>query len=290
VHRLLNYNTRLTLLVLLNYVASGHVDIEGLLRAMKTGHTPRSLLTWHKVLGAMMLGTRSVYESHHSWLWNIWNDERGDRTGVLIQARLLRLLHLQKGEVAERLLTNALTSLFGYSHERVRETLARLKGIGLLDEDLHEQTGSCFCISEAGKAYLQIMTREFEYLQHIAVDVPVDERYLVKCTTRDEPASVRFDRVLNLARWLRELEVAELAQVIQAGQLGKYERYYQDDTISASLASTLSAALKVLPKSSGQGWDELRAGTDAFVQSASYAALLAEARSRPPSGELTAAH
>lgn len=274
VYQMLNYHTRLALIVTAHYVATGHIDLAALLKGLSRGESPGNILSWRKALGAILLGVRSIYESDKSWPWNIWNDGMGDRVGVMIQARTLRLVHGQRGGLTRNVIIHTLASIFGYETERIESTLEALLVRGLLDEcaDWH------YCVSDAGLAYLRHMLREFEYLQHVAVDVPVDEPFLVKCTTRDEPADIRFTRVLKLAQWLRELEVSELAHVLEERALGTYSRFYQDDTISGAMASTLLEALKFLPRTAGpKAWEPLEAEARHFASTASYAHLLADA-------------
>lgn len=274
IHQLLNYNTRLTLLVITHYVASGHIDLPGLLRAMQRGDSPRSVLSWRKALGALMLGVRSMYDSRQSWLWNMWNDGCGDRVGSMIQPRLLRLVLGQLDGLHEQQIIHTLATLFDYPSERVSDTLTALQNRGLLDE----YADKLYRVSDAGVAYMRSMSREFEYLQHVAVDVYVEDAYLVKCTMRDEPAHVRFERVLKLSQWLRELEVSELANALNAGALKTYIKFYQDDTISEVLATTMMSALEFLPRSNPKLWGELDAEARSFARSASYPRILADAR------------
>lgn len=269
---LLNYNTRMVLIATAGYIASGHLEFEALLRSV-----PRGRVSARKAFGAMMLGTNSIYSSgsrNGSWLLNVFNDGTADRVGVLLRLRVLKLLVrakelrriFQAADVAQ-----ALCELFGLDEARVADCLFRFRALGLVQDD----GSSGLSVTPGGECYLRVLVRDFEYLQHVAIDVHVDAKFLVECVARDEPAFTRFRRVVLLGEWVRELEIRDLAVVKDHEASLEYRLWFEDDTICSTVASVLEGIAPHLPrgKVSEANWTELINRASELRRSGEIAAL-----------------
>lgn len=274
---LAGYNTRLVLLAAGGYVASGHHDFERWRRHGFADAEIRGSLTRRRVFKALLLGTQAVFQGRQSWAYNVFADGNADVVGTVGTLRILKQVKrlgasagLTPGAVAGNL-----EALFGYPPERVQRRVAELRVAGLLEERFPDHFGLTAC----GDAYLRIMPRDFEYLQHVLIDTWVNSRHLVECRERDEPAPQRFLRVLQFARWMRDVEVEECARVARARQEELYQRCYGEDTISGTLADALAKVLPDLPGSAtwSGGASNAKAEVERLRSTSTFAAIRRDA-------------
>jgi hypothetical protein len=238
--KLNNYSTRVCLLAIAQYVASGHLDWPGLFQASQRGRSLTNYLTWPKVLRAMFMGVRTVYRSDAGWLYNLFNDGEPDRTSVVIRPRFLKLLATERSGLSARSAASVLGRLFGYPEERVDRVLRDTLERGLIHEVAHDR----LCITEAGMTYLKSMVVEFEYLQHVVMDAWVDGDHLVRGGS-DETAEVRYERVLLFAAWVRAIEVEDYRHVARATMDELYDRYFGEETLSGAICASLLATDRI---------------------------------------------
>lgn len=254
-------------------MASGHLDWYALAQDLRR-RTNR--LSWRKVFRAMLLGTRSIYTTKDSWPCNLFDDGRDDSVSVLIRPRLLKIL--KEAPPSEGLplilIKDHMQRLFGYNSARVREVCMQLHSVGLLDDTENLR----FKLSEAGHLYLQTIITEFEYLQHVLVDTPVDSRYLVPCLSREEAAHVRFERVLRFTEYLRELEMEDLRHARTAGELDLWKDDLGQETFCEILFYTLKSVINYLPREETQRQrrDEILQSIEQLDGRVSFQALLDE--------------
>jgi hypothetical protein len=290
IHQLTNYNTRVSLLGLSQYVASGHHEWLELVKAVSEKRSPGSVLSWRKRFKALLLGTRALYSTQESWMINLFSDApRGeqkaqaalvpDARGALIQLRILTLL--DQGDyvsgVAADHVTKLLFRLFGYDVHRTALVWEHLSDCGLI----HEVAPSRQALTLGGQVYVRSLVQDFEYVQHVVIDAYVHKDHLVPCNDRNEPAARRFERVLAFTEWLWAVEVAELCAVVEGGATEEYELIYGEYTVSGTLAFMLQRVLPELPGAEQLAQRYGRRVQD-LAQRSSYQAMLAETERAAP--------
>lgn len=273
-HAQVGFNTRMSLLAIANYLASGH------LTARSAADVTR--LTANMAYKALLLGNRAYYITGRSWAYNMFADETIDAKGALITCRLLKQFLTHRERSVDSLVFT-MRLLFGYEEARVRSRQRALEALGLLEIVENNRRR----ITEPGRMYMQTTLKDFEYLQHVLVDTWVDKRYLVECTNaRDENGVTRLLRVVRFATWIRELELADYIAIMRNQLEDQYAEHYGDDTLSENLAATLSRVAGKIP-----GVDrahELKQELVTLTERSPLAALRAEAQSALKTG--SAAH
>src|SRR5262249_21708313 len=126
VHRLTHFNTRLTLLAIAGYVASGHHEWSLLLRSVATQRDYE--ISRNKAFKAVLLGARSVLQTSSSWVQNIFTDGTNDSIGATLTLRILMQFTAvphDRGLTVDEIAAT-LERLFGWSDERIRRRLDTL--------------------------------------------------------------------------------------------------------------------------------------------------------------------
>jgi hypothetical protein len=234
-HAQVGYNTRMSLLAIANYLASGH------LTARSAAEVSR--LTANMAYKALLLGNRAYYITGRSWAYNLFADETVDDKGTLITCRILKQFLTHRERSVESVVFT-MRQLFGYEEARVRSRQRALEALGLLETG----EGNRRRITEPGRIYMQTTLKDFEYLQHVLVDTWVDKRYLVECSSaRDENGVTRLSRVVKFAQWIRELELADYIAIMRNQLESQYSEHYGNDTLSENLATTLNRVAGKIP-------------------------------------------
>jgi hypothetical protein len=234
-HAQVGYNTRMSLLAIANYLASGH------LTARSAAEISR--LTANMAYKALLLGNRAYYITGRSWAYNLFADETVDDKGALITCRILKQFLMHRERSVESV-AFTMRQLFGYEEARVRSRQRALEALGLLEVGGDNRRR----ITEPGRIYMQTTLKDFEYLQHVLVDTWVDKRYVVECTNaRDENGVTRLSRVVKFAQWVRELELTDYTTIVRNHLENQYAEHYGDDTLSESLAVTLNRVAGKIP-------------------------------------------
>jgi hypothetical protein len=264
-HRLTYNNTRLSLLATTLYVASGHLDMPSLTSVVAGDKHSDRVLTKAKALRALLLGVGAIYvPSIQSWLYNLLNDSCGGREGLLSRPRLLKMVSgAEKRAGAEfNGVMRDYRKLFEYDDSRTHHVVTSMFEFGLIEERGPKQV----CATVAGETYLGLI-REFEYMQHVAIDVPVDDEHLVRCTSRDETSLVRIRRLAELASWAHEVESADLRRIASRGNTTLYRKYFDDSTVTNALVSMLTDALRFLPHTGPEStWREVQEIVQSLAQ------------------------
>lgn len=254
---LANYNTRICLLAIGNYCASGHLDLRRLVasaHARRTGSRASTRISWRKSFMVLILGIQSIYRTRNSWVMNLLGDGTNDERSTLIRPRILHSLETGQGYYGlsiERLI-EIFGTLFDYDGDSIHRTLEVLAGVGAIRQEQDDE----YRITECGKQYL-LQLEEFEYLQHIAVDVAVPSEYLVQVREADESALRRAERVIRMATWLRDIEEEEEAAREEAhGRL--YDQYLGGWSASARVLDGIDRAWSHLPQHGHAAeWDRI---------------------------------
>jgi len=301
--RLTNYNTRVCLVALAQYVASGHLSWKRIVDQLnahdrvdvgdaasvisaESAHDRLSIMEMMantpngEIMTALFLGVNAVYQSRNSWLYNLFNDGTQDTTGVVIRLRLLKIISTEHKGISSENASRILRLLFGYSEDRITSVWrdAILRGL------LHEPSPDAFELDEAGRAYLNSMSKDFIYLQHVLVDAWVDAEHVQRKVRREEAYLDRWLRVLRFADWIRQIEVNEYRRIISSKTQSIYERYFDEDTISQSVCSgILSADHAHAPLSQGER-EALLKQTALLNERCTFRAIEREAMSDSASG------
>jgi len=249
-HSLTNESTRLALMMVGSYIASGHHEWRDIFYILSREDENKitQLLTGRKIFKALLLGTRSIFQSEDSWAINLFSDGNPDKSGVLIYLRLLKIFS-EKHEankyvaISQEEVSTIMNRLFNLDVKRVGKAIQKFCGCGLIEEsDL-----GTFYLTRSGELYLKRLTKDFEYLQHVVIDCYINSKYLVECSEKDEHPKKRFWRVLRFAEWVREIEISEYCIVIQNHEEQMYEKYFGNDTASSVLVNALLAIADKLP-------------------------------------------
>ena len=260
-HGQTGYNTRVSLVAIGNYLASGHQSVR---RAPDEEQRALAYKT-------LLLGTRLWYKTGRSWAHNLFYDGYDDDLGVLITSRILKQLLVKSIRQRDDII-GALHDLFGYDAARSRERLRALQALGLVEP----KATNGYSITDPGRTYMQRTLKHFEYLQHVLVDTPVDKRYLVECLdAQAENGVTRFRRVLAFARWVRELELQDYVMVVNRHREREYAELYGDDTIAENLAATLSRKFGTVPGVDRHS--ELKQELTSLLEAAQLKAISADA-------------
>jgi hypothetical protein len=255
------YNTRLSLVAIGNYLASGHQNMR------REPDEERRALAYKTLL----LGTRLWYKTGRSWAHNMFYDGYDDDLGALLTSRILKQFLVKPARQRDDVIAS-LDDLFGYNATRSRDRLRWLQALGLVEP----KATSGYIITEPGRSYMQRTIKNFEYLQHVLIDTPVDKRYLVECLdARAENGVTRFRRVLAFARWVRELELMDYVTVVRNRREHEYAELYGDDTISENLAAVLTRKSGKVPGVDRHA--ELKQELASLVDGATLKAISAEA-------------
>jgi hypothetical protein len=279
---LANNSVRVSLVALAGYIASGHHEWKNIVAiVMKQTDYPYHI-SYRKALKVLLLGSRAIYSTRESWPFNLFGDGKRDEVSVLGSLRILRLCEKETAESQSKGISKELTAdymkrLFDYPQDRSIELLQRLYFSGLLND---EDEAAIFKLTIAGERYLRVMSKEFEYLQHVVIDSCVDADHLTPCSQIDEPLTLRYLRVLRFAEWVRSLEVKEYMIVLKNSEEPFYCRLYESDTISKSLTNVLVNTFNALPdlKSAKDADDmNLLKKTEELLQSCFYDSIRQDA-------------
>lgn len=287
VQKLNHYNTRVTLIVIGQYIASAHLPWVSLVIALaglqgepdeiKLAHLERQL-RWPRLFHALFVGTRTNLGNDTSWLYHLFNDGSNDRAGVLIRLRVLKAVAATGTTIAD--LSRELVRMFGYQDSRTTKVLNDAIEYGLLVE----RKSDSLVLSDAGHAYLHDMSREFEYLQHVLMDAWTDSAHLVRIRDNEdgfEKPELRFERVLKFADWVRELEVIEYRHVLDSDEEELYETYFEHDTISGSMCDCLVSTTRLASAIGDVRYKALLAETNALKARCTFEAIRTNALQSP---------
>lgn len=276
VQQLANFNTRRCLLATCQFLASGHLDWKGLTDVLAGRKRLHDALTHRKTLMTLILGVSAIYDTQSSWLVNLFNDGHPDGFGVLMRLRVLKAFRTTSGTLNSNQdeVARDLQHCFGYPLERVAHVCSDLLAVGVLEERQPNEIE----ITASGIAYIDRMLIDFQYLQHVLVDAYAPPEYLITCVRHDESASTRFNRVIQFTKWVRELEIKELANAIHNNQKKVYDKLFSDELICKTMAETLKESYDFLPKQDrDDAWTNLHRESQTLTERTSYHYILEEA-------------
>lgn len=274
---LANYSVRVALVAIANFIASGHHEWKKILESIRANDNKPYKITSRKALKVLLLGSKSLYSTLESWPFNLFGDGQSDPDATLGYVRILRICEAEPKRaeargISEESIVQYMEQLFSQNPNITRKQCKRIFSAGLINDD--EERG-IFRITIAGDRYLKIMSKDFEYLQHVVVDCYVDQKYLVPCTDADEQLSKRFERVLLFAQWVRELEITGLAEVVKRSKEKLYGEFYGGDTVTSSILGCLHDTYTSLPDLNGmpKGEEKLLKPLERLMRDSSIEAL-----------------
>jgi hypothetical protein len=245
VHRLTGYNTRVTLNVLANFVASGHLEPDGLNED-------------HHIQKALILGPQRWYNSRTAWLHNLFADRFSDELSCVLTVWILASFEARRGKgVAAARVAERFHMALGIEIERVLERCSEIREYGLLEAAEDDGT---LALSPTGKRYLQLVSSNFDYLQHVITDTPVGVEYWEPCAPshdgladragrsdkdRDEGVEARLRRVVKFAAWVNTVECRTYARAIARNRAAELRAELASESLTSRLVSALSVCMQV---------------------------------------------
>lgn len=237
-YELTNYNTRLSLSALAQAICSGHMEADA-------SRADAAEFTRWRAQRALYVGWMPNYGIKSNWLSNLLGDPQKDQVSALIRIRLLRLVEMETSQIPQerQRLTGLLRDLFDYPPSRIDAAWKHLHDRGLIER---LEQDNIYRMTNGGHRLLASMSGEIEYLHCISVDVALPKQFLVSQTLLHEPLTTRIRRLLNVIRYIRTREAAELRQMCERGTLNMYMSIYGESTVSQTMASCVDAWLRKL--------------------------------------------
>ena len=262
IHLMSNYNLRVAMHGIAGFIASGHHPWKDLIRHSVGLTQDKPHISHRSAYRALLLGTRSVFSTRSCWACNLFNDLNPgglDECSSLVRARALIWFEGREGASLD-IACESLRSLFRYPDDRVKTTLQLLLVRGMIDEIKDGSYG----LTDMGDRYLAEM-ENFEYLQHVTMDAPVSEKWIVRCSNADgERAWIRADRVAKFASYVDEIEKRDLEA------LGKVRVGNGDSkcfSIARRIATALLSAIDRLPRGEhGDKLDRIKRAADRLTR------------------------
>lgn len=238
IHLLTNFNTRLSLLLAVMFVSSGHIDPFTVLDTMDGDLTsPRNIQS--RMWMALLLGKQALHRHDRGWLINLFSDGTRERAGLLVRFRVLWAMHSEASapaQVSVSVLIDVMHRLFAYESERVTRALRLFLERGLAI-DVTDSYTSRFeehrvQLSDAGAFYLKHLARDYVYMDVVSKDVFVSTANLVPAKDLHEPFYTRYTRAVSLCREVLAVEEQDFRTLGRNGLFPRYTETYGEASVS----------------------------------------------------------